>query len=132
MIHSKDFLYFCKFIQNSVSNTPKNLSRFSSNRTAKQLATQCPSPSISLQCKFSSDSRSSHTEVFLGKRPCRSVISIKLLCNFIEIVLRHGLHLSGDDISVTTMQSSPSLQSVIMKSLSLFVFVKMPIETGEI
>ena len=47
-------------------------------------------------------SRSSHPEVFLGKsvwkicskytgeHPCRSTISIKLLCNFIEIALRHG------------------------------------------
>ena len=46
--------------------------------------------------------RSSYPEVFLGKRvlkicskftgehPCRSPISIKLLCNFIEIALRHG------------------------------------------
>ena len=46
--------------------------------------------------------RSSRPEVFLGKdvlrifskftgeHPCRSTISIKLLCNFIEIALRHG------------------------------------------
>ena len=46
--------------------------------------------------------RSSHSEVLLGKgvlkicskftgeHPCRSAISIKLLCNFIEITLRHG------------------------------------------
>ena len=46
--------------------------------------------------------RSSRPEVFLekgvlkicskftGKDPCRSVISIKLQCNFIEITLRHG------------------------------------------
>ena len=46
--------------------------------------------------------RSSHPEVFFGRgvlkiysklageRPCRSVISIKLLCNFTEITLRHG------------------------------------------
>ena len=46
--------------------------------------------------------RSSPPEVFLGKgvlkicnkfteeHPCRSVISIKLLCNFIEITFRHG------------------------------------------
>ena len=27
---------------------------------------------------------------FTGKHPCQSVISIKLLCNFIEITLRHG------------------------------------------
>ena len=48
------------------------------------------------------NSRSSHPEVFLekgvlktcskftGKQPCGSMISIKLLCNFIEITLRHG------------------------------------------
>ena len=46
--------------------------------------------------------RSSHPEVFLRKgvpkiynkftreHPCRSLISIKLLCNFIEIALQHG------------------------------------------
>ena len=46
--------------------------------------------------------RSSHPEVFLvkgvlqicikftGEYPCWSVISVKLLCNFIEITLRHG------------------------------------------
>ena len=46
--------------------------------------------------------RSSHPEVFLGKgvlkiyskftgeHPCRSAISIKLFCNFIEITFRHG------------------------------------------
>ena len=46
--------------------------------------------------------RSSHAEVFwrkgvlkicstfTGEHPCRSVISGKLLCNFIEITLRHG------------------------------------------
>ena len=27
---------------------------------------------------------------FTGEHPCRSVILIKLLCNFIEIILRHG------------------------------------------
>ena len=46
--------------------------------------------------------RSSRPEMFLGKdvlkicskfageHPCQSAISIKLLCNFIEIALRHG------------------------------------------
>ena len=46
--------------------------------------------------------RNSHPEVFLvkgilklcskftGEHLCRSAISIKLLCNFIEIALRHG------------------------------------------
>ena len=56
--------------------------------------------------------RSSHPEMFLikgvlkicskftGEHPCRSMISVKLLCNFVEITLRHGcppinlLHLS--------------------------------------
>ena len=27
---------------------------------------------------------------FTGEHPCRSAISIKLLCNFIEVALRHG------------------------------------------
>ena len=27
---------------------------------------------------------------FTGEHPCRSVISVKLLCNFIEITLQHG------------------------------------------
>ena len=55
-----------------------------------------------LQQCFESLYRSSRPEVFLGKRvlkiyrkftgehPCQSEISIKLLCNFIEITLRHG------------------------------------------
>ena len=30
---------------------------------------------------------------FTGEHPCQSVISIKLLCNFIEITLRHGCSL---------------------------------------
>ena len=50
----------------------------------------------------SKNNRSSRPEEFLrkgvlkicskfgGDHPCRSVISIKLLCNFIEIALRHG------------------------------------------
>ena len=52
-----------------------------------------------VQIKFTF--RNSHPEVFLGKvllkicskftgdHPCRSVISIKLLCSFTEITLRH-------------------------------------------
>ena len=51
---------------------------------------------------LTSNIRSSRPEVFLvkgvlkicnkftGEHPCRSVISIKLLCNFTEIALRHG------------------------------------------
>ena len=57
---------------------------------------------ISRELTVRSMSRSSHPDVFLakvvlkicskftGEHPCRSVISIKLLCNFIEIALRHG------------------------------------------
>ena len=51
--------------------------------------------------------RSSHLEVFLGKgvlkicnkftgeHPCRSVISINLLCNFTKIALRRGCSLAN-------------------------------------
>ena len=34
--------------------------------------------------------RISHPKVLLGERPCRSVISVKLLCSFIEIKFRQG------------------------------------------
>ena len=62
-------------------------------------------PHKSLSRIISRRVRSSQLEVFLGKgflkicskftgeHPCRSVISIKLLCNFIEITLRHGCSL---------------------------------------
>ena len=58
--------------------------------------------SLTDQSKLSAKSRSSHPEMFLGKsvlkicskftgeNPCRSVVSIKLLCNFIETTFRHG------------------------------------------
>ena len=62
---------------------------------------------IDCECNLSSVNlklliRSSHQEVFLekgvlkicckftGEHPCRSVISIKLFCSFIEITLRYG------------------------------------------
>ena len=47
---------------------------------------------------------------FTGKHPCRSVISIKLLCNFIEIALRHGcspvnlLHIFGTPFPKSTSE----------------------------
>ena len=53
-------------------------------------------------CHEKNHFRSSPLEAFLGKdvlkkcskftgeHPCRSVISVTLLCNFIEITLRHG------------------------------------------
>ena len=55
-----------------------------------------------MKVKQNRTNRSSHPEVFLrkgvlkicskftGEHPRRSAISIKLLCNFIEITLRHG------------------------------------------
>ena len=60
------------------------------------------SVSIVFNLIFRYNARSSRPEVLLGKDvlkicskftgeyPCRSVISIKLLCNFTEITLRHG------------------------------------------
>ena len=60
------------------------------------------SPHKSLSRTISRRIRSSHLEVFLGKgflkicskftgeHACRSAMSIKLLCSFIEIALRHG------------------------------------------
>ena len=60
-------------------------------------ACQCLNPKLKIE-----KHRSSRSEVFLGnsvlktcskctrEHPCRSAISIKLLCSFIEIALRHG------------------------------------------
>ena len=60
------------------------------------------SNSVYMRSKTWQHSRSSHPEMFLrkgilkirskftGEQPCQSVISIKLLCNFIEITLRYG------------------------------------------
>ena len=68
-----------------------------SNKIASVLQETCSSRA-ELVCR----NRSSRPEVFLrkgilkicskftGERPCRSVILIKLLCNFIEITLQHG------------------------------------------
>ena len=64
--------------------------------------------------------RSSHPELFLrkvvleicskfiGEHPCRSVISIKMLCSIIKIALRHGcspvnlLHILGNPFPMNT------------------------------
>ena len=60
------------------------------------------SNSVNMRSKIWRHSRSSHPEMFLrkgvlkicskftGEQRCQSVISIKLLCNFIEITLRYG------------------------------------------
>ena len=91
-------------------------------------------------------SRSSYPEVFLekgglkicrkftGEHPCRSAISIKLLCNFIEIVLQHGrspanfLHIFRIPFPKNTSEglllkfiSFPNLEFVIT-SLKFFKF----------
>ena len=72
--------------------------------------------------------RSSHQEVFLGKSvlkicskftgeyPCRSVISIKLHSNFIEISLRHGC-------SVNLLHI---LRTPFLKNTSGWLLLKIP------
>ena len=80
--------------------------------------------------------RSSHPEVFLkkgvlkicskltGKHPCRSVISIKLLCNFFEITLRYGcypvnlLHIFGTPFTKNTSGW------LLLNSAILFIFFR--------
>ena len=39
---------------------------------------------------------------FTGEHPCQNLISIKLLCNFIEITLRHLLHIFKTTFSKNT------------------------------
>ena len=72
-----------------------------SNKDSTALLTICASVFVITFVNFT-HGRSSHPEVFLEKdvlkiyskfaveHPCRSVISIKLQSNFIEIALRHG------------------------------------------
>ena len=82
--------------------------------------------------------KSSRTEVFLGKGvlktcskftgefPCRSVISIKLLCNLIEIKIQHGcssvnlLH-----ISRTTFPKNTSGRLLLVFVSATFEYHKM-------
>ena len=76
--------------------------------------------------------RSSRPEVFLrkdvlkicnkftGEHPCRSAISIKLLCNFIEIVPRHGCSpVNFLDISRTPFPRNTSGRLLLIVVLKL-------------
>ena len=77
--------------------------------------------------------RSSHSEVFLGKDilkicsrfkgecPCRSVILIKLLCNFIEITLQHGC----SPINLLHIFRTPFLKNTSEWLLLSFFFMLM-------
>ena len=61
---------------------------------------------------------------FTGKHPCRSVISIKLLCNFFEITLRYGcypvnlLHIFGTPFTKNTSGW------LLLNSAILFIFFR--------
>ena len=80
-----------------------------------------------------------------GEHPCRSVISIKLLCNFVEIALRHGyypvnlLHIFRTPFPKNTSgwlllkYQSIRLNSILLKEYNLertwvwsYVFQNMP------
>ena len=60
---------------------------------------------------------------FKGEHPCQSVISIKLLCNFIEITLRHGcppvnlLHICIDN----------TCRVVFVEPTNIYIYGKKPI-----
>ena len=56
-------------------------------------------------------------EHIAGEHPCRSVIAIKLLCNFIEITLRHGCSF----INLLHIFRRPFLKNT-SERLPLFVF----------
>ena len=81
--------------------------------------------------------RSSHTDVFLGKsvleicskstgeHACRSAISINLLCNFIEIALRHGcspvnlLHILRTPFCKNTSEGLLLIIVIVITTISL-------------
>ena len=54
---------------------------------------------------------------FTGKHPCQSVISIKLLCNFIEIARRHERSL----VNLPHIFRTPSYKNTYGGLLQLFV-----------
>ena len=74
---------------------------------------------------------SSHPEVFLergvlkkcskftGEHPCRSVIWIRLLCNFIEITLWHGC----SPVNLLNIFRTPFLKSTSGRLLLIFVYM---------
>ena len=90
--------------------------------------------------------RSSHPELFLfkgilkicckftGEHPCRSLILIKLLCNFIEITLRHGCSPVKlllifwtaflKKISEWLLPNTPILEIIILKTKRRSTFLK--------
>ena len=53
---------------------------------------------------------------FTGEHPCRNAISIKLLCNFIEIALRHGCSpVNTNNTNCTSYNSMGALTSTMWK-----------------
>ena len=79
--------------------------------------------------------RSSHPDVFLrkgvlkirkkftGGHPCRSAISIKLLCNFVEIALRHGC----SPVSLLHIFRTPFLKGAL-EDLRQFLASERPLQ----
>ena len=86
--------------------------------------------------KQKKQSRSSRPEVFLrksvlkicckflGEHPCRSVISISLLCNFIEITLRHGRSPVNSPVNLTASDCRYfiSLKTANIQKSEVFLF----------
>ena len=80
--------------------------------------------------------RSSHPEVFRGKgvlkicskvaaeHPCRSVSSISLFCNFIEITLRHGCSPVNSPVNLTASDTHYliSLETANIQKSEVFLF----------
>ena len=78
---------------------------------------------------------------FTGEHPCRNVISVKLLCKFIEITLRHGcfpvnlLHIFGKPFLGTLLDSCLcrlSLISYFLKAAFILVLQTVYITRGTI
>ena len=84
--------------------------------------------------------RSSPPEVFLGKgileictkftgeHPCRSAISVKLLCNFIEIALCHGCSINLQCIFRTSLPDNTSEELL----LQFAGYIPLQMNTNEI
>ena len=62
---------------------------------------------------------------FTGEHPCRSVISIKLFCNFIEITLWHGCSLLNLLHNFRTPFPKNTEGGMLLKVTSTFIFLEL-------
>ena len=78
-------------------------------------------PSRGVLTKSCSESINYRTHYKFTEHPCQSVISIKWLCNFIEIILRHGCSsVTLLDIFITPFPKNTSVGLLLKRALDFY------------